>query len=239
MRTLHLHVGTHKTGTSSIQAFLKDSRAALASGGLQVHCDPGDQANAFGLAHAVLRPGLQTPMRIRGDAGVADGGAACRDAFRATVAAAGTADVLVSAEAFCFLRTEDEAQALRRELGTGFDRIRPILVLREDAAWRRSWAGQIDKMGCRAAVDALPPEARIDGPWYYDRAALLAFWQGIGPVEVVDYDAVTAAEGSVLPAFCRSIGRPDLAAEKDYGLNRSPAARWPAPLRRMLRQLRG
>lgn len=72
LRKLFLHVGTHKTGTTSFQAYLLDNRARIRSQGVAVatekHPKLGLMANCFSLPNTVLRPALMTIARMTGTA---------------------------------------------------------------------------------------------------------------------------------------------------------------------------
>lgn len=157
--TLWLHVGTHKTGTTSIQRALQLSAARLRAAGVAV--DP--EANAWALANTFLRPEIRsTPRGNYGE---------------------------------------------------------PLIALRNPDDWRAARADQLRKTGNWEAQKALPDDQSADGAWYYDTAAILAFWQGIGTPVVLDYDRICAEEGDILPAFARAIGQPGLFDGLDMRLN--------------------
>ncbi|MBE9640254.1 hypothetical protein [Salipiger mangrovisoli] len=213
--TLWLHVGTHKTGTTSIQRALRLREGALREAGLRLY----PQENAWGLANLFIRAGLRTTPRVAEMTQVPD-----LAGFRHELAAEhwqlGGADMVASSEEFCLLRETIEAHALLSTLGQKFARIVPILVLRNDADWRASRRDQLSKSGMWELQKALPDAASTDGEWYYDRAALLAFWRAIGPVQVIDYDAALATQGSILPPFAAAIEQPGLFDDLDLRLNR-------------------
>lgn len=213
--TLWLHVGTHKTGTTSIQRALQLSADRLRQADVATH----PEKNAWALANTFLRPEVRSTPRLSGGHPLPY--LAQLEAVPAEIAAArGTAtDMVISSEEFCLLRTPLEAFALKTALGAGFERIVPMIALRKLEDWRASRANQLRKTGNWEAQKALPDDQSTDGAWYYDIAALLRFWQGIGTPVVLDYDRICAEEGDVLPAFARIIGQPGLFDGLDIRLN--------------------
>tara|TARA_R110000787_G_C13431830_1_gene445641 strand:- start:65 stop:790 length:726 start_codon:yes stop_codon:yes gene_type:complete len=212
--TLWLHVGTHKTGTTSIQRALRLREAELRGAGRLLH----PQENAWGLANLFIRAGLRTTPRVKQTTEPPDLAEFHRE-LDAGHWQLGGADMIVSSEEFCLLRETLEAHALLSTLGQHFARIVPILVLRNDADWRASRRDQLNKSGMLELQKSLPDAASTDGEWYYDRAALLSFWRAIGPLRVIDYDAALAAQGSILPQFAAAIEQPGLFNDLDLRLN--------------------
>ena len=73
-RTIFLHAGKHKTGSTSIQHYLADNAEFLANLGLATvenifEIVPKRKAtamvNCFDIAHCIIRPELNTPIRLR------------------------------------------------------------------------------------------------------------------------------------------------------------------------------
>jgi hypothetical protein len=208
---LFLHVGPHKTGTSSFQRAVAERAEALHAAGLAVWRDSEGRSNAGALANLVTRPELQTAPRLRGRTGAVNDERRRRAARRvARWAANAPEDLLISSEAFSHLRSAQEADWLRAILPDGITRIVPILVRRPLADWRASRRAQLEKVGVVAALDALNDDAlSCDGEWYYDWARLETFWATFGPPLVLDYATEVAAHGSILPALARAIEQPD------------------------------
>lgn len=221
---LYLHVGTHKTGTTSIQSFIAGQAADLRASGIEPWSGPRS-ANMFHLAHAFLRPRLATPMRLTGrhDLTGLSADNPALSAFCRAVPRIGARAHLVSSESFCFARTDRERAFLIRHLGGLFDEIRPIVAFRARADWERSWRQQVAKAGVAGAIEALPETRRVTAEWYFDRDAILSFWGGVGPVTVIDYDAAVQEDGSILPAFLRAIDQPGIGIAQQYFENVSPA----------------
>lgn len=208
---LFLHAGPHKTATTTFQTAL-GQRAE--QHGLTVLADDkqtGNVHNAGRLAHQFLRPGLVTPVRLR--TGQEPDPATRKAAFAHFAAQLpANGDAILSAEAFSYLRTDAEAAVLHDALDPLVDEIVPLLVRRNKDDWRASFA---QLMANRRATDALarvPPKRAANGSWYFNWAALHAFWAGFGEVRVVDYDMALQKEGTVLPAMARALERPEMFA---------------------------
>jgi len=224
-RRLFLHVGSHKTGTTSVQEAMIKVAGPLSGRGIAAWIDPlatGRQANAFRLAHAFIRPDLVTPMRAQARVGASEGRAAIGDFLR-HVNASPRNDHLVSAEAFTFLRTDAELAHLTTVVAPLFDVIVPILVLRAPDAWRASYAAEMARV-YRPFVGARPlPEAcRADAEWYFDVAAIRSFWGRVGQVAEIDYDRATGNDGTIISAVFAVLGCEDLVASLAIHKNRTP-----------------
>lgn len=148
MRRLILHIGPHKTGTSSFQHWLRDNAAALAAAGLAVPVELlNANANGAPLAHAFLAaPQDRSPEQTHLIA-----------AFAQFCQAHPTANVIVSAERFCQplfsdridadgrnIREKDaqrrrEARQLYDAVSTlGFDRIDLLVLIRDQVGFLTS-----------------------------------------------------------------------------------------------------
>lgn len=129
-----LHIGTEKTGTTTIQSFLAQNRAMLASAGILVPVSPGRHNHRLlpGIANdddilddlfrerALFEPEARRAAKAR-----------WWEAFRAEVGAAGLGRVLVSSEHLqSRLRRDGEVARLRDLLLTLFDSVSIVVYLR-------------------------------------------------------------------------------------------------------------
>lgn len=216
-RPLYLHFGPHKTGTTSIQHYLRRNRRAVASKGITVVRNvqlDGDRldghqqgVNCYQLAHLILRPELETIARRRELAAPLPPETIDRllGEINAELHASPTEAVLITSESFSFLRTDAERAALDR-LTDGFE-VRPIGFFREKEAWMASWRRQV--------LDNVPPRAvKTDAPgtifdfsaqsWLLDYDALRHFYGPRG--HYLSYDDALAAHGTVIPDFLACLG---------------------------------
>lgn len=244
-RRLFVHVGTHKTGTTSFQASLAENAQTLRAHGIApLGLAKWDRLpwlrttyNLTHFAHLFIRPELGTGPRLRGTLRKLspDRQTVRRNRVAAKIAASPARDVVMSSEAFSFLRTPGEATAMGEFLGRCGRRPVFLLVLRNDADWRESWKNHLAHS--RRIVEWIarePDENRPEGEWYFDRASLTAFWRGLGELRVIDYDAARAAEGSVLPALFGEFGVDASDLELDFARNKRRKWRWPHALQRPL-----
>lgn len=215
---LILHVGTHKTGTTSFQESLKVNADILRDKGVGAVGETlvgrdGEarfRYNLAGLSDLFIRPEIATGFRLR------HGHDTPTPRFEAAVRRSRWAidlrrrperDLLLSAEGFCFLRTAAEARRLRRFLAA--TRRRPVILLatRNAADWRASWTAQLMKnKSVRAGLAKADPAHRIDADWYFDVDAIRSFWSGLGELREIDFDATMAVEGNIVPRLYREAG---------------------------------
>lgn len=209
---LFLHIGTHKTGSTSFQAFLQDNRPTLIARGQRPVLEAGHgpfagrfRANLAGLAHLHLRPDLVTGARVRGEVPPPlppAGRAAAEDRIVARLVTLDAPVVILSSEMFCFLRSADEQAALGRMFGRLGRELRVVVAFRDPADWRDRWVRQLARNpAVPKALGAVPEHRRADGAWYYDTEAIRRFWSGLAPVTEIDYDA----EPDMVTALARSM----------------------------------
>lgn len=225
-RTLFIHAGTHKTGTTSIQHLLQDRREAILAHGCQVIADSpapqGDRMNCAAIAHAFIRPGLWTPTRINGTKPARFADRRMIDWLQTQIESTDCRRHVLSAEALCYLRTTQEHDLLRATLDRLGCRPVPVLYFRNPLDWRRSWADQLDKQPrVKAFMVRHPDRFRLLEDWYFDADAIRAFWRSVSPDAVfLDYDAAVAQSGSVLPSFLALLGLPAALDTGSHFLNR-------------------
>ncbi|HRO14735.1 MAG TPA: hypothetical protein PLL33_06780 [Paracoccus sp. (in: a-proteobacteria)] len=217
--TLWLHVGTHKTGTTSIQRAVGLREAELAAAGIALW----PEANAQELANHFIRPSLWTIPRLLGISAPVDVAIFDELAARMDAARGGRHDLLISSQEFCMMRDALEAQVLKGTLGQVFARVVPIMAFRDVDDWRASRTDELVRIGMWERQEALPDALSSDGDWYYDAAAVRRFWAQIGDGVEIDYDMAVAREGSILPALARALGQPGLFDGLDLRLNRRGA----------------
>lgn len=227
MKTLYLHVGTHKTGTTSFQQFLFDRREYLMQHGICSHIEDGSPStqagNSLEFAHYFVRRSLNTVVRAASGAhvhGVAEFVRYLRD-FRRQFQSRACPGYLVSAETLCFLRTWSERLRLRALARALNARIVPIVVFRNEVDWRASWEHQLQTVPFVRSIMRYPRFTIIDD-WYFDRDAIVMFWSRVGQVRVVDYDEAIKTDGDIVRALLECLGVP-CPQETDFRLNQRAA----------------
>lgn len=154
--TLIIHAGIHRTGSTSLQCFLADNRAALRGRGIAY---PGEERNHQGLAWALKR----------GESGAGE--------VLALVEGAGAERVVLSGEDFC-IHTD-----LRwlREVAARQD-TRAVFYLRRQDHWVMSWYNQHVKWPFDRRKSRMDPTAflaTIDDFHWLDYAALVDRWRAV------------------------------------------------------------
>ena len=142
MKTVYIHLGPHKTGTTSIQQACVKSRALLCSFGISYYEGFFPQGNHREIAACVLRDSLEWAgnARFRGQKEriSVEVKARIKEHFR-------KADCLiVSAEALSYIRRQDELDALKDLFSTA-DRLIPIFTRRDRASWLSSYRHQVQQ----------------------------------------------------------------------------------------------
>ncbi len=221
-----LHVGTHKTGTTSLQQFLADQHTdLLADAGITYPPGLVIPTSHTELPLLAIRPERLWPARLRlpetrEPAWLSHAEAHVRD----RISRPGPGVVVFSHEDLSYVRFDDELERLRDLLGTG--PVRVIVFLRDKTAFLRSYRQQLEATGFPRSTDPSSFAYVEDDSWLLDYDALLAGyrqWFGDQHVEAIDYDATMAADGSVIPAFAERIGidRAYLPALDPYFVNQA------------------
>lgn len=140
MRTLHLHVGLPKCGSSSLQSFLRKHQATLADLGFDY---PALAADDIGNLTPFLMAASGSPRKTflnRYQDFEADQASA---ALHAALAASTAPNMILSAEGAMMALTRQSVQPFWQ----GFDRVVPHLFLRPRALWIASYYAQNVRAG--------------------------------------------------------------------------------------------
>lgn len=203
-RTILLHAGLPKTGTTAIQSALARASGQLRA--LGILC-PGFEAN-HSLALRALAEGDQKPegksgKRIQHSGDVGEGvKARWRAAIIDSLGATGWDRLVLSGEGVSIL-PRARLESLRDKLAARGDRIEVILVLRHPFALRVSQIQQSLKAG-GVIAEELRKQAEIGH--FRQVVERMAAVFGTGQLRIVIYDEAVAAEGGLLGAFSTLIG---------------------------------
>lgn len=203
-RRVFLHIGTHKTGTTSFQKWLRENEDALRGRfGLGVYRGGFPNNREVGLACANvdrLLPVRQIPQWSD---------PVWRDHVRDLAAAQmrrSEPTIIVSAESLSFLRADDE---IRRVADMFADReVTILLTLREPSDFLASWSRHLTRGQYTLSDDPTSFAYVSADSWlarYDDLIAAYATVFGRERILTVDYEAANAEHGSVIPALMRHV----------------------------------
>jgi hypothetical protein len=219
-----VHIGTHKTGTTSIQGFLRDENAGLlAAAGC--HYPEGFLLPTVqtDLPLLTIRPERTWPARLRfPETARASWQEAARSHIRRQVTGSDAELLVYVHEDLSYLRFDDELERLR-ELFDGRV-VSVVAVLRDDAAFLRSYTSQLVGTGFEVSDDPASFAYVAPDSWLLDHEALLdgyRRWFGAEQVTALDYDRLVEVDGTVIPAFADLLGldRRDLPPLDRYRFN--------------------
>lgn len=209
-RIIIIHIGTHKTATSSIQVFLQQQRERLRAGGLYLP-RAGVSPNSHG--HHNIAWSLR-PHEPRFDP--AHGGL---DDLLQDLAACGCDRAVISSEDFEYVvQYPATLRAFDARLTEAGWTPHYLVFFRNPESYQDSLYAELLKHGLDMPWDTFKAQAvrhghlRTHGDWYFnfDRAAFLAEWRAaLGrDIQAASYDEAVAGPG-VLPTFLSLIGAPE------------------------------
>lgn len=146
MKTLYIHIGHYKTGTSAIQQYCSTHADLLAANGFLYPATgrPKDRTNHANLSLPLAaRHGFVPPSWYNANADVDQAFAE----FRAEATAARQPNVLISSEEFLQLGLRADPRAAVADLRDrleGFD-VRVLFYIRDPMALLKSWYNQVNK----------------------------------------------------------------------------------------------
>lgn len=228
-RTTLLHIGTHRTGTTSIQSYLRNEIGAPVFPEVYFPEYPNCHvewlvASSRDFEHAERAPTREKLQRE----------------------ATSEAPLLVySCEEISIVRDADRVARVRELVGAR--RLHVVLYTREPRAFLESYRFARAMLGMKPSDDRESEDYYGHDSWLVDYASRLALWQRVADeVTVIDYDAVSAKDGSVVPSFAALLGtKPTCDYSEQHGTaSRATRGRATRHLRcalavRESRQLRG
>lgn len=203
-RRVFLHIGTHKTGTTSFQKWLRENEEVLRNRfGLGVYHGGFPNNREIGLACADtdrLLPVRHIPQWSD---------PVWRDHVHELARIQMQRDeetIIVSAESLSFLRADDEVRRVQRMFT---DReVTVLLTLREPAGFLASWGRHLSRSKYELSNNPKSFAYVAPDSWlarYDDLIDAYARVFGRDRVLTVDYEQVTAEHGSVIPGLMRHV----------------------------------
>ena len=232
-----LHIGLHKTGTTSVQHYLRDTVDRLrrehdiAVYKPILHLRNGYVANEVGIA--IARPGVfdafpehLVSAELRENFDKQAWYARIRDWMAELCETDPAHTLLVSGENISWLRTPEEAARLRAMFPVPDDAIEIVLCLRDTDSWWVSYCNQMTKL-------SLTGTPGHNSQWHLDRDGWLTDFDGLIAALRTAFPTITLIEygDAMVATFMEAIGHPvDL--DREIRENRSGARR---PLLRRIR----
>jgi hypothetical protein len=199
-----VHIGTHKTGTTSFQAWARRYRRELAEKTGLHYYDGRFKRNHFELAVLSVRPDRIPPNRRLAVASLDQ--AQLREYICQQVKRPGR-DLLCSAEDLSYARHTDEVERLVELLRPR--EVSVIVVLRDPADFLRSYAAEFTRQGVEPSRDANSITYVAPDSWLVRYDDLLEVYRNVlgeDRVHVVDYEESLQRDGSIIPAVLRACG---------------------------------
>jgi hypothetical protein len=215
-----LHIGLHKTGTTSIQTFLQRNIGVLQTHGLDFYQGMVFPENHVELHAASMRPERQSGYKNRAGLKVdAMYIAQVRQRVTQFVLDSKASRLVFSNEGLSLLRYEDELEILKTLFPAG--RFQVVVYLRNETDYLRSYVAQLSKNPetLPQLIDQESFAYTEPDSWLADYEARLApFKQVFGEshVHVLDFDTVVNRQGNVIPSFLEWLGLASVFSPKDW-----------------------
>lgn len=212
-----LHIGKHKTGSTSFQLLLRKSHAPLEEIGF--HPLPHRVGNR--LASFAIRDHLPIPPLLDRK-GVKPSKESLIEDIRALTEDKNFHTYIISSEHLSYLRTTEEIELVKSCLPPQTD-ISVFLVLRNQEDFLNSYREQITSSGHGPKNDPSSPYYCEPDSWLLDDETLVNSWKSVFPnIKILDYQ-----RENMLKNLGRAMGFPEEILDKEIRLNiNSP--RWKA-----------
>tara|TARA_R110002049_G_scaffold23781_3_gene84437 strand:+ start:43134 stop:43880 length:747 start_codon:yes stop_codon:yes gene_type:complete len=207
---VYLHIGIHKTGSTSVQDFLSEKRTDLAQSGIAFYQGSIIDSNHIELYLSALDDNRDSLALLSLDIGPLD---ALRRRTKQEVAdflAQTTADqVIFSSEGLSLLRSPSEMTKLYEMLDASNHTVKVVCVLRDKTEYLQAYKGQILKVpGRKLSKDPGSSLYAEPDSWLADFDSLVdAYGRAFGRenVETIDFDSIMAKSSDILPEVLRKL----------------------------------
>lgn len=202
-----IHIGTHKTGTTSIQNFLKLQRLYLERNGFALCCSLRGKPNFKDLFHATVMPSRRADMVLR-KPGISRYLMKwrLRTHISRFMKLNSNLSILASTELLSFLRSPQEIMRLKELFpqGTTFT---VVLCLRQKENFLASLKRQLDAQKIpHGSRQGMSNYVEMDS-WLMDYDSLkIAYKTLTDDIRIIDYEIATQNGQNIIAAFCKAIG---------------------------------
>jgi hypothetical protein len=222
-RRFIIHVGVHKTGSTSLQAFLGSSRERLFALGISFYRGIYIADNHVELHASAMRADRTSPIKMSGALPAVDETFRknVRENLREFVSSSESSSYVLSAEGLSYLRYMDEMDRLKSLLPEG--NIHIVVYLRNPANFLNSYREEMKKHRLPIHIDKDSFAYVEDDSWLLDFDERIGNFRaafGSDNVTVLDYDREMHDAGNVIPSFLRVLGVETQFSPQDWSLFR-------------------
>ncbi len=210
MKKIILHIGKHKTGSTSFQLFLRKTRSALRANGIYpVPHSIGNQLAAVSIRNQLPIPPL-LDMQHTGMLTLDE----VAENVRSFIEGKSIETLLITSEHFSYFRSTEEIQRLRQCLPSNAE-VFVYLVVRNPEDYRLSYRAHVKTTGHGPSDNPASPYYTERDSWLLDDEALINCWQSqFENFQVLDY----TPEG-MIHRLGSAMGLPSPILSKEYRLN--------------------
>ncbi|CAM5217460.1 hypothetical protein [Alishewanella longhuensis] len=211
---LYLHIGTHKTGSTSLQHWLNQQRPWLKQQGLHLYRGIFTPSNHTECYLAAMRLDRDSFSRQARGPFAADFYSQVKQRLAAFATKNPHLDKIITTEGLALLRFEDELVLLKDLLSPFGADIKVIVYLRNKQDFLASYRAQLKKKAGRQPATAKAFWSALyveDDTWLTDYDSLISAYAnafGRENICIIDYDAQMAEHGDIIPAFVQALGLP-------------------------------
>ena len=220
---IYLHIGIHKTGTTSLQTYLHQHRAWLEARNFAFYEGIYLPENHAELHGAAMRPERRSPFKdFHGITEVADLRRQVSARVRSFIERNAGRNLIFSAEGLAYLRHQDEIDYLADLFAPKHTTI--IVYLRDKAEFLRSYRNQLLRFGLPLSADRDSYTYCEHDSWLVDFDALVgAYAHQFPDIRIMRYGEIMARDGTIIASFLNEVGLPNCSlADTRLFLNATP-----------------
>ncbi|SMX43683.1 hypothetical protein [Actibacterium lipolyticum] len=190
-KTIYLHMGLHKTGTTSIQNWLLSNSDALLKTDLAFYQGRYIPSNHIEFALSSLRDELDAPIKRRVDLDRERLFEETKAQLELFLSKTRASRLIISNETISFIRDKTEMKRLRSIFPPNAA-IVPIIFLRSKEEWLASFKQQMFKMGLKESTDPKSCTYFGSDTWLLQHETLVDLVRRtFGEVKTVQYDGAS------------------------------------------------
>ena len=209
-----IHVGIHKTGTTSFQHFIRKYRSELVSQHCDIYTGIVSPYNHYDLHLISLRKELKTLARLKFQGDLASLERNVKSRISKLIDETKCKKLIFSAEGLSFIRRNAECEMLKSLFPNSIN-FTILLMLQDKESYLSSRKAQILRNGYSISND---PESAF----YVEKDSWLCDFDGLISVLESNFDDVRILQyerGNTIPALLKEIGVEFFAASQPFNMN--------------------